>query len=268
MDTTPYYASKNPEGKLTSESESKSENSEEKKNSDSEVSSTDSSDPENSERSLTQIGQTSKKPTPQRRMSKMLTLGPAARKQGFLSGIFEKQQSAAPADQRRKSMLIKRTMTSLRGVQKSTQSIDNTRYNEQFMKGLKQMQKKLISERPKRQQLYYIFHMIINQRKFSYNTFNAIRYFLCCRVCRNKSSLNKIKSGKQDLYLDRGTDKLSRDLDIVNILDMVKGYHVMKQVLFSQDDRFLLKLQRRDMIHSSSTEDNDNDNEMDLAFRD
>ena len=28
----------------------------------------------------------------------------------------------------------------------------------------------------------------------------------------------------------------------------------MKQVLFSQDDRFFLRLQRRDMIHSSGTD--------------
>ena len=48
-------------------------------------------------------------------------------------------------------------------------------------------------------------------------------------------------------------EKLSRDLDIVNLLDIVKGFHVMKQVLFSQDDRFFLHLQRRDMIYSSET---------------
>ena len=48
-------------------------------------------------------------------------------------------------------------------------------------------------------------------------------------------------------------EKLSRDLDIVNLLDIVKGFHVMKQVLFNQDDRFFLHLQRRDMIYSSDT---------------
>ena len=48
-------------------------------------------------------------------------------------------------------------------------------------------------------------------------------------------------------------EKLSRDLDIVNLLDIVEGFHVMKQVLFSQDDRFFLHLQRRDMIYSSET---------------
>ena len=41
---------------------------------------------------------------------------------------------------------------------------------------------------------------------------------------------------------------LSRDLDIVNLLEMVKYYGLMRQVFFSQDDRFFLKLQHRNMI--------------------
>ena len=42
----------------------------------------------------------------------------------------------------------------------------------------------------------------------------------------------------------------------MNLLQMVKSYHIMKQVLFSVDDRYLLHFQRRDVIHSS---DSDND---------
>ena len=48
-------------------------------------------------------------------------------------------------------------------------------------------------------------------------------------------------------------DKLSRDLDIVNLLDIIRGYHVMKSVLFNFNDRFLLHLQRRDTICSSES---------------
>jgi len=100
----------------------------------------------------------------------------------------------------------------------------------------------LISERPKRQQLFYIFHLILNQRQFSYNTFNAVRYYLACLHCRKKSSIRSSSIAKQDFYLNKGIDKLSKNLDIVNLIDMMKGYHVMKQVLFSQEDRFLLRL--------------------------
>ena len=54
--------------------------------------------------------------------------------------------------------------------------------------------------------------------------------------------------------LDKGKDKLYRDLDIVRLLEMIKDYHVMKQVLFTHDDRFFLQLQHRDMICSSTSE--------------
>jgi len=47
---------------------------------------------------------------------------------------------------------------------------------------------------------------------------------------------------------------LNRDLDVVNFLQMMKNYHLIKQVMFTQDDRFLTKLQHRDMICTSSSE--------------
>ena len=72
------------------------------------------------------------------------------------------------------------------------------------------------------------------------------------------------KSAEHDVYLDRGIDKLSRDLDIVNLLKLIKGYHVMKQVLFSHQDRFFLQLQRRDIIYSSSSEEQ---SEQELVIR-
>ena len=90
----------------------------------------------------------------------------------------------------------------------------------------------------------------------------AMRYYLGCLACRKTSSLKRM--GSTDVYLDRGIDKLSRDLDIVNLLDLIKGYRVMKQVLFSQQDRFLLQMQRRDVIYSSSSEEQ---NEQELLVR-
>ena len=51
-----------------------------------------------------------------------------------------------------------------------------------------------------------------------------------------------MKSAEKDFKLEKGRDKLYRDLDIVNLLEMIKDYHVMKQVLFTHDDRFFLQL--------------------------
>ena len=56
---------------------------------------------------------------------------------------------------------------------------------------------------------------------------------------------------------------LFRDLDIVNLLEMIKDYHLMKQVLFTEDDRFFLQLQHRDMICTSSDYNSDSDDQND-----
>jgi hypothetical protein len=86
----------------------------------------------------------------------------------------------------------------------------------------------MISGKPSREQLSYIFHLIINQRRLTYNTFFAIGYYLRCFVCRKTNNLKQIKSARTDFYLNKGIDKLNRDLDIVSLLDMIKGYQNMK----------------------------------------
>ena len=53
-------------------------------------------------------------------------------------------------------------------------------------------------------------------------------YFFRCRNCRNRDKLKRNKSADKDFKLDKGRDKLYRDLDIVNLLEMIKDYHVMK----------------------------------------
>ena len=41
--------------------------------------------------------------------------------------------------------------------------------------------------------------------------------------------------------MNQGMKKLERDLDIVNLIDLIKGYRVMRKVLFNHDQRFLMK---------------------------
>jgi len=49
-----------------------------------------------------------------------------------------------------------------------------------------------------------------------------------CLWCRKSSNLKNTKWAKKDFYLNKGKEKLSRDLDIVNILEIVKEHRVMK----------------------------------------
>ena len=49
-----------------------------------------------------------------------------------------------------------------------------------------------------------------------------------------------------------GERKLTRDLDIVNLIDMIKGHRCMLKVLFDINQLFFLKFQRRDVLNSDS----------------
>ena len=68
----------------------------------------------------------------------------------------------------------------------------------------------------------------------------AIMYFFRCRNCRSRENLRRIKSAEKDFKLNKGEEKLFQDLDIVKLLQMVKDYRVMKQVIFTHDELFFL----------------------------
>ena len=62
-----------------------------------------------------------------------------------------------------------------------------------------------------------------------------------------------------ELMYRKGEKKLTRDLDIVNLIDMIKGYRCLRKVLFDRNQLFFLKFQRRDVLISGSEPDDDND---------
>ena len=65
--------------------------------------------------------------------------------------------------------------------------------------------------------------------------------------------------------------KLERDLDIVNLINLMKGYRIMRKVLFNHDQRLLLKFQKQDVINSDDvgkSEDESSNPDVDLLFDD
>ena len=65
-------------------------------------------------------------------------------------------------------------------------------------------------------------------------------YFCRCFYLRKRDKLKKIPAAKQDIRLNKGIEKLQRDLDIVAFLEMLQGFRVMKKTLFTKDERYLL----------------------------
>ena len=75
-------------------------------------------------------------------------------------------------------------------------------------------------------------------------------YFIRCFCLRKSQSLRKIDSARNNFVLRQGQKMLDNDLDIVNYLKMVKGFRLMRQVLFNQDQLLLLKFQKADVVNT------------------
>ena len=80
-----------------------------------------------------------------------------------------------------------------------------------------------------------------------------------CFCCRKQSSLKNLKSGRKDYLLNKGIEKLDKDLDIENILEMIKRARVLVNLTLTKDENLLLKCQRHDVIDSSSDESSSDD---------
>ena len=63
-----------------------------------------------------------------------------------------------------------------------------------------------------------------------------------------------MKSGRKDYLLNKGIEKLDKDLDVENVLEMIKRARVLVNLTLTKDENLLLKCQRHDIIDSSSDE--------------
>ena len=72
---------------------------------------------------------------------------------------------------------------------------------------------------------------------------HLIRSVLRCLCLRSTKSLRSqtSESDRLELMFRHGERKLTRDLDIVNLIDMIKGYRCIRKVLFDRNLLFFLK---------------------------
>ena len=68
-----------------------------------------------------------------------------------------------------------------------------------------------------------------------------------------------MKAGRKDYMLNKGIRKLEADLDIENILEMIKRARVLVNLTLSKDENLLLKCQRHDIIDSSNSSNEEED---------
>ena len=74
-------------------------------------------------------------------------------------------------------------------------------------------------------------------------------YLARCFCLRKSESLRAMKTGRNDYYLQQGQKKLEKDLDIVNYFDLLRGFRLMQQVLFTEQQLVLLKFQQANVVN-------------------
>ena len=118
----------------------------------------------------------------------------------------------------------------LRQLQQTLKHKNELQQKEILIDKIKEIQKSLLESVPTKQQLFAVYHLIINQVNLVYSLRElciSLIYCLCSRKKKNLLKGNKEHQNKE-YYYRKGTKKLDRDLDVVNLIDLVKGYRVMQ----------------------------------------
>ena len=79
-------------------------------------------------------------------------------------------------------------------------------------------------------------------------------YLARCFCLRKSEALRSMKKGRNDYYLQQGQKKLEKDLNIVNYFDLLKGFRLMQQVLFTEQQLVLLKFQQANVVNIRESE--------------
>ena len=125
-------------------------------------------------------------------------------------------------------------------------------YKSSLRDGIRENLKKPLSRKPKRQQLYYLYRIIMNRRKFHYTLKHVFKYYFKCIWCRSNKAIRQLNDGKRDLYYGRAERKLAKDLDVITLLQMIQSAEIVQSILFDKNARQLLQFQRKKVVTASS----------------
>ena len=99
--------------------------------------------------------------------------------------------------------------------------------------------------------------MIMNRRTLEYSLKHVLCFYFKCLFCRNANSLRKLKDGKREIYFQRAEHKLRKNLDIVQLLRTIQAADQIQEVVFDNNARRLLQLQRHSVVTATSSDESE-----------
>ena len=89
-----------------------------------------------------------------------------------------------------------------------------------------------------------IKNMIINRKRFNYNSWHVLQYLICCIACRQRRS----RKWKTHLLYNQAKKKVYNQLDVVNILRWIEQLKLLSKVLLNHKQKFWLKFQKEHLL--------------------
>ena len=148
-------------------------------------------------------------------------------------------------------------------------------FKEKSMKVVKDLEKQLKTKTKNflnPNEVYTIITNLINRKRFNYTLGDIVHFILRC-LCFRKIKFKKFSGSKEDwqknvkkhYQFNEGEDKLFDELDVITLLKTMRRVKLLTQTLLTQQQKMVLRFQRKNIIESSSSSgDSDTINKFDI----
>jgi hypothetical protein len=87
-----------------------------------------------------------------------------------------------------------------------------------------------------------------------------VQYFCRCFCLRDLKKNKNLKTHSDHYLFEKAEQKFRNELDVVRIVKTLRRYKMLAQAMLSQKHRLLLKFQRANLIETSSSSSDSDDN--------
>ena len=106
----------------------------------------------------------------------------------------------------------------------------------------------------------------INRTRFKYTVFDIVNYMIRCFCLKslNHRMIESTNLYKKHFLFHKASNRIMQELDVVRIVRALRRFKMFTQALLSQKHRMILKFQRQNVIETSSSSSDSDDNNYDL----
>ncbi|CDW73064.1 UNKNOWN [Stylonychia lemnae] len=103
----------------------------------------------------------------------------------------------------------------------------------------------------------------VSRMSFNYQMRDILQYLGKCLCLRDLSKKRQKRYYKKHYLFNKGEEKLSQELDIIQLLKTQRKFRLLAQALLSQKHRMLLRFQRQNLIETATESSDSDDNNLD-----